>query len=66
MENKEDKIVNEPSAVYQASFGYAEMELLRDGLNRTYKERFEFATRLYKIQKTMSKASISNHPFLEK
>lgn len=36
----------------------AEIEQLKAGLKRTYKERFEMATRLYKIQQTMSKASI--------
>lgn len=31
---------------------------LRDGLMRTHQERFFFATRLYKIQQTLSKATI--------
>ena len=38
----------------------AELELLKEGLKRTYKERFEMATRLYKIQQTMNKATISH------
>ena len=42
----------------QKTFDEAELELLKDGLKRTYKERFEFATRLYKIQQTMNKATI--------
>jgi hypothetical protein len=37
---------------------------IKEGLNRTYKERFEMATRLYKIQQTMNKASISHKPFV--
>jgi acyl-[acyl carrier protein]--UDP-N-acetylglucosamine O-acyltransferase len=36
----------------------AEIELLKEALKRSYKERFEMATRLYKIQQTMSKASV--------
>jgi|GEM_PF-1689023 len=66
MEHKEDQTFNEHASVYQTTFGHAEMELLKDGLNRSYKERFEFATRLYKIQKTMSRASINHKPFLLK
>jgi len=48
------------------TFDQAELELLKEGLNRSYKERFEMATRLYKIQQTMSKASISHKPFIGK
>lgn len=44
----------------------AELELLKEGLKRSYKERFEMATRLYKIQQTMRKASISHKPFIKK
>ncbi|WP_162996833.1 hypothetical protein [Mucilaginibacter kameinonensis] len=44
----------------------AEIELLKEGLKRSYKERFEMATRLYKIQQTMSKASIVHKPFISK
>lgn len=44
----------------------AELELLKEGLKRSYKERFEMATRLYKIQQTMRKASISHKPFVKK
>ncbi len=36
----------------------AEIELLKEALKRSYKERFEMASRLYKIQQTMSKASV--------
>lgn len=44
----------------------AEIKLLKEGLKRTYKERFEMATRLYKIQQTMNKASIIHKPFINK
>jgi hypothetical protein len=50
----------------QQSFSQAELELLKEGIKRSYKERFEMATRLYKIQQTMSKASISHKPFISK
>ena len=48
------------------TFEQAELELLKEALKRTYKERFEMATRLYKIQKTMAKATITHKPFLSK
>ncbi|WPV02841.1 hypothetical protein SNE26_13720 [Mucilaginibacter sp. cycad4] len=44
----------------------AEIELLKEGLKRSYKERFQMATRLYKIQQTMNKASIVHKPFISK
>ena len=50
----------------EQTFYQAELELLKEGLKRSYKERFEMATRLYKIQQTMSKASISHKPFISK
>jgi hypothetical protein len=34
----------------KAKFDQAEIELLKEGLKRTYKERFEMVTRLFKIQ----------------
>jgi hypothetical protein len=43
-----------------------ELEYLKEGLKRSYKERFEMATRLYKMQQTMNKASISHKPFIAK
>lgn len=48
------------------TFDQAEIELLKEGLKRTYKERFEMATRLFKIQQTMNKASITHKPFISK
>jgi hypothetical protein len=38
----------------------AEMDLLREALKRSYKERFLMATRLYKVQQTMKKAKITH------
>ncbi|SEN78048.1 hypothetical protein SAMN05192574_104121 [Mucilaginibacter gossypiicola] len=43
-----------------------EIELLKEALKRSYKERFEMATRLYKIQQTMNKATIVHKPFISK
>jgi hypothetical protein len=43
-----------------------ELKQLKEGLNRSYKQRFEMATRLYKMQLTMNKASISHKPFINK
>jgi hypothetical protein len=55
------------SAPHQTpDFEKAEMELLRKGLRRSYKERFLMATRLYKIQQTMKKAVITHKPFVNK
>lgn len=39
-------------------------DLLREALSRTYKERFLFATRLYKIQQTINKAKITHKPYV--
>ena len=50
--------LNEPQADYEK----AEMDLLREGLKRSYKERFLFATMLYKVQRSMKKATIVYRP----
>lgn len=42
----------------------AEIDLLREALKRSYKERFLTATRLYKVQQTMKKAKITYKPFI--
>ena len=47
-------------------FEKAELDLLRENLRRSYKERFLMATRLYKIQQTMQKAIITHKPFISK
>lgn len=48
------------------AFDKAEIDLLKEGLKRSYKERFEMATRLYKINKTLEKAKITHKPFIAK
>jgi hypothetical protein len=48
------------------TFDEAELELLKEGLKRTYKERFEMATRLFKVQQTMNKATIIHKPYISK
>ena len=50
----------------EQTFDQAELDLLKEGLKRNYKERFEMATRLYKIQQTMKKASMTHKPFISK
>ena len=58
-ENEESSLeVSEPQEVY----GYAETALLKEGLNRTYKERLLFATMLYKVQLSFKKATIISKP----
>ena len=49
-----------------ADFEKAEMDLLREALKRSYKERFLMANRLYKIQQTNQKAVITHKPFTGK
>ena len=66
MKKEEQNVVNEPNADYHTNFDAGELSLLKEGLNRSYKERFEFATRLYKIQMTMKGAAISHKPFIKK
>ena len=41
----------------------ADLERLKENLKRSFKERFEMATRLFKIQQTMKKARISHKIF---
>jgi hypothetical protein len=48
------------------TFDDAGIELLKEGLKRSYKERFEMATRLYKMQQTMNKATIIHKTFIKK
>ena len=58
--------MNQNSSTQIPAFDQAELELLKEGLKRSYKERFEMATRLYKIQQTMSKAVISHKSFISR
>jgi len=57
---------NQPSPDQTPDFEKAELDLLRESLRRSYKERFLMATRLYKIQQTMKKAVITHKPFVSK
>lgn len=54
-----NNLLNEPLPDYEK----AEMDLLRDALNRTYTDRFLFTTRLYKIQETFKRAKITHKPY---
>lgn len=40
------------------AFEKANDDYLRDALKRTYTERFQYATMLYKVQQTLKKATI--------
>lgn len=55
-----------PAKKTEITFDEAELALLKEGLKRTHKERFLFATRLYKIQQTMNKAVITHKPEIKK
>jgi len=57
---------NQSSPDHAPDFEKAELDLLRESLRRSYKERFLMATRLYKIQQTMKKAVITHKPFVSK
>jgi hypothetical protein len=56
----------QPTSAQAPDFEKAEMDLLRESLRLSYKERFLMATRLYKIQQTMKRAVITHKPFLGK
>lgn len=56
----------QPAPEQTPAFEKAEMDLLRESLRRSYKERFLMATRLYKIQQTLKKAVITHKPFVSK
>lgn len=59
--DKNKNIIQQPQADYEK----AEMDLLRDALTRSYKERFLMATTLYKVQQTIKKAKITHIPYSE-
>lgn len=54
--------------VEESSINYnlAEEDLLIKALQRTHMERFLFATKLYKIQKTMQRAIVTHQPNIKK
>ena len=56
---QQQNIASEP----QPDYDKGEMDLLRDALKRTYKQRFLMTTRLYKIQQTLNKATIIHRPY---
>lgn len=62
--SKDKKYFEEHNTVeeHEPDYEKAEMDLLRDALRRTHKERFLVATRLYKIQQMLSRAKITHHP----
>lgn len=62
MSNGKDQHIPQPTL----DFEKAEMDLLRENLKRSYKERFLMATRLYKIQETMKRAVITHKPFVSR
>ncbi|OJW56551.1 MAG: hypothetical protein BGO55_16265 [Sphingobacteriales bacterium 50-39] len=57
---------NQSSPDQTSDFEKAELDLLRESLRRSYKERFLMATRLYKVRQTMKKAVITHKPFVSK
>jgi hypothetical protein len=59
MSDKEKNIVSEPQPDYEK----AEMDLIRDALKRTYKERFLMMTTLMKIGIMCRRAKITHQPF---
>ena len=60
MSSKEKNLgVSEPQPDYEK----AELDLLREALKRTHKERFLFLMKLIKIQATLQKAKITHKPF---
>ena len=53
---EKNHITEEPLPDYEK----ASINLLKEGLKCSYKERFQMATRLYKIQQSMQKAVITH------
>lgn len=49
-----------------ADYEKAELNLLREAMKHSYKERFLMATRLYKIQQTMKKAVITHKAYMSR
>ncbi len=59
MSEENKNILSEPQPDYEK----AELDLLRDALRRSYKERFLMTTRLYKVQQTLKRAKITRQPY---
>jgi hypothetical protein len=63
---KTPKNTNASDQLLRADYEKHEIDLLKEGLKRSHKEKFLMATRLYKIQQTMKKAIITHNPFISK
>ena len=61
-EHIEPENLNEVAEM-QSAYETAELNLLKDALKRTHMERLLFATKLYKIQQTLKKATFTHQPF---
>lgn len=59
MSDKKEHIVSKQQPDYEK----AEMDLLRDGLKRTHKERFEMMMTLIKTGIMMRRAKITHKPY---
>jgi hypothetical protein len=59
MSEENKNIISEPQPDYEI----AELDLLRDALRRSHKERFLMTTRLYKVQQTLKRAKITHQPY---
>ena len=57
---------NDQPVAAAPDFEKAEIDLLRENLRRSHKERFLMATHLYKVQQTMKKAVITHKPYISK
>jgi hypothetical protein len=66
MDSNTSKINSQLTIDQRPDFEKGELDLLREGLRRSYKERFLMATRLYKIQQTLKRAVIIHKPFVGK
>ena len=62
-DNNELQALKEPSET-DALHEKAEMDLLRDALKRTYKERFLFMTRLMRMNIKFRNAKITYTPYI--
>ena len=60
--DKQKSVANNTVQEQVPDYAKAEMDLLKEALKRTYTERFLFATQLYKIGQTLSKAVITHRP----
>jgi hypothetical protein len=52
-----------PAVYNHADYDAAEIANLKEALNRTHMERLLFATKLYKVQQTLKKATYTHKQF---